>query len=64
MQQFAPYAKSIVAVLGVGITTLLGLIAPDTDLFTVLTVVSAMITAAGVYLVPNIQTGTGKRRDV
>ncbi|KQN99707.1 hypothetical protein ASF21_12935 [Arthrobacter sp. Leaf234] len=59
MNDFAPYAKFIVAILGSGTTAALGLIGPGTDLFVVLTVLSAMLTAAGVYVIPN---GTGKRR--
>ena len=47
------YAKAIVAIIGAGITAALGLIAPDTDLFTVLTIASAMVTAFGVYAIPN-----------
>lgn len=50
------YSKAIVAILGVGITTALDLITPDTDLWMVLKIVSAMLTAAGVYLVPNTST--------
>lgn len=64
MTQFAPYAKSIVAVLGAMVTAALAIIAPDTDLFTVLTIASAGITALGVYVIPNIQTGTGEHREV
>lgn len=47
------YSKAIVAILGVGVMTALKVIAPNTDLFNVLTIVSAMLTAAGVYWVPN-----------
>jgi hypothetical protein len=49
------YSKFIVAVLGAGIATALEMIAPDTDLFTVLKIAAAMLTAAGVFLVPNTQ---------
>lgn len=49
------YAKAIVALIGVGVTTLLALIPPDTTLWIALTVVAAVATAAGVYLVPNEQ---------
>lgn len=48
------YAKAIIAILGAGITAALGIIAPDTDLFNVLTVAAAVVTAAGVYLIPNL----------
>lgn len=54
------YAKTVVAILGVGITTTLGLISPDTVLFTVLTIISAMVTAASVYLVPNTPAVDGR----
>ncbi len=54
------YAKAVVAIIGVGITTTLGLISPDTDLFTVLTIVSAMLTAVGVYVVPNTPAVDGR----
>lgn len=47
------YAKAIVGIVGAGCTAALGLIPPDSTLWTVLTVVAAMVTAAGVYLVPN-----------
>ncbi len=59
-----PYAKFVVAILGAGVTAALGLIGPGTDLFIVLTVLSAMLTAAGVFLVPNtsIPDGTGSHR--
>lgn len=59
MEAIAPYAKFVVAILGAGTTAALGLIGPGTDLFIVLTVLSAMLTAAGVYAVPN---GTGEHR--
>lgn len=63
MNQVAPYLKAVVAIIGAGITAALGLVAPDTDLFTVLTVLAAMSTAAGVYLVPNAPAdGTGQHR--
>jgi NAD-dependent SIR2 family protein deacetylase len=47
------YAKLIVAIVGAGITTALGLIPPTSTLWVVLTVASAMLTAYGVYQVPN-----------
>jgi len=56
-----PYAKFIVAVLGVGVTTALGLIPPNTPLFIVLTVLAAMLTAAAVYFTPNqMESGNGR----
>jgi hypothetical protein len=48
------YGKFIVAILGVAVTTLLGIVAPDTDLWKVLTVASAVLTAIGVYAAPAI----------
>lgn len=57
------YAKFIVAVIGAGVTAALGLVSPDTELFIWLTVLSAMLTAAGVYFVPNKQSpGNGRHR--
>jgi hypothetical protein len=47
------YAKAIVAVLGAAITAALGLAPQGTQVWTVLTIVAAALTAAGVYLVPN-----------
>jgi hypothetical protein len=48
------YAKAIVAVLGAAITAALGLAPQGTQVWTVLTIVAAALTAAGVYLVPNV----------
>ena len=45
--------KFVAAILGAVITSALTVVGPDTDLFKVLTVVSAGITAVAVYLVPN-----------
>ena len=47
------YAKALVAVAGSTVTAALGLVPPHTTVWTVLTIVSAALTAAGVYLVPN-----------
>jgi hypothetical protein len=47
------YAKAIVAVLGAAITAALGLAPQGSQVWTVLTIVAAALTAAGVYLVPN-----------
>jgi NAD-dependent SIR2 family protein deacetylase len=52
------YAKLIVTLVGAGITTALGLIPPTTTLWIVLTIVSAMLTAYGVYKVPNAPAST------
>ncbi|HEY8723460.1 MAG TPA: hypothetical protein VIL92_06325 [Gaiellaceae bacterium] len=49
-------AKALVAVAGSTVTAALGLIPPHTTLWTILTVAAAAITAAGVYLVPNLPT--------
>lgn len=57
MEKIAPYAKFVVAIIGAGVTAALGVVAPDTDLFAVLTIASAVLTAAGVYLVPNTPAG-------
>ena len=50
------YAKGIVATVGAGATAALALVAPHTTLWSVLTVVAAICTAAGVYLVSNEPT--------
>lgn len=47
------YAKAIIAIIGAGVTAALGLIPPNTNVWQILTVVSALVTAAGVYLIPN-----------
>lgn len=47
------YAKAITGVLGAGVTAALGLVPPDTGLWQGLTVASALLTAAAVYVVPN-----------
>lgn len=49
------YAKAVVAIVGAGVTAALGIIPANTTTWTVLTVISASLTAAGVYLVPNKQ---------
>ena len=52
----SPYAKGIVAVIGVAVTAALGIIPANTITWQVLTVVSAVVTAVGVYLIPNTPT--------
>lgn len=47
------YLKFYAAIIGAGITAALGVVGPDTDLFKILTVLAALVTAAGVYAVPN-----------
>lgn len=47
------YAKAIVAVLMAGVTSALAFFGPETDAFKWLTVLSAMLGAVLVYLVPN-----------
>lgn len=47
------YAKFIVAIVGAGVTAALGIIPAGSNTFTVLTILAAVVTAAGVYLVPN-----------
>ena len=56
----APYAKFIVAILGAGITAALGVVAPDTDIWRVLTIAAAVVTAAGVYATPNKPTADNR----
>lgn len=46
-------AKAIIAILGAAVTAALGIFPANTTTWTVLTIVAAAITAAGVYLVPN-----------
>lgn len=45
--------KAVVAIVGAAITAALGIVPPDSTLWQVLTVASAAITAAAVFLVPN-----------
>lgn len=47
------YAKGIVAVVGATITAALGIVPPSSTVWSVLTIISAAVTAVGVYLVPN-----------
>lgn len=49
----AQYLKAIIAIVGAGITAALGIVSPDTDLFSALTIAAAVLTAAGVYFAPN-----------
>ena len=53
MEKFLPYAKVVAAIVGAAITSALTVVGPDTDLFKILTVASAVITAVVVYAVPN-----------
>lgn len=53
MDKILPYAKFVVAIVGAAITSALTVVGPDTDLFKVLTVASAVCTAVAVYVVPN-----------
>lgn len=46
-------AKALVAILGATVTAALGIFPANTAVWTVLTILSAALTAAGVYLVPN-----------
>lgn len=47
------YAKALVAIAGGAVTSALALFPPDTSVWTGLTIASAALTAAAVYLVPN-----------
>ena len=51
------YAKFFVAVLGGAVTAALAVFPPGTTTWNLLTVLSAALTAAGVYLVPNAGGG-------
>jgi hypothetical protein len=46
-------AKALVAILGATVTAALGIFPTNSTVWTVLTILSAALTAAGVYLVPN-----------
>lgn len=46
-------AKALVAVFGAAVTAALGVFPANTPVWTGLTILSAALTAAGVYLVPN-----------
>lgn len=46
-------AKALIAIAGSTVTAALGLFPAHTTVWTVLTILSAALTAAGVYLVPN-----------
>lgn len=48
-------AKAIVAIIGAGVTAALGLFPEGGTTWTVLTVASAVLTAAAVYLTPNTE---------
>lgn len=50
------YAKFIVAAVGGAVTSLLAVVPPHTTFWNVLTVLSAALTAASVYAVPNAPT--------
>jgi hypothetical protein len=47
------YAKALVAIVGSAVTAALGIFPAGSTVYTVLTILSAAITAAAVYLVPN-----------
>ncbi len=49
----SPYAKTITAVIGAAVTAALGTVPEDSTVFTTLTVIAAVLTALGVYTVPN-----------
>jgi hypothetical protein len=50
-------AKALVAVLGAAVTAALGIFPANTGTWQALTIVSAALTAAAVYLVPNAPKG-------
>lgn len=49
------YAKAIVAIIGAGITSALTFAVKDSPEFMWLTIASSVVTAIGVYFVPNAQ---------
>ena len=54
------YRKFIVALLGAAVTSALQIWGPDTQVGQVLTIASAVLTAAAVYALRNEQTPTGQ----
>lgn len=54
-------AKAVVAIIGSGITAALGIFPADTIVWRVLTIASAVCTAAAVYLVPNAPAATKRK---
>lgn len=51
------YAKAIVAIVGAAVTAALGVFPANSTVWVILTIVSAALTAAGVYSVPNKKAG-------
>jgi hypothetical protein len=49
------YAKAWVSIAGAAVTSALAIFPPQTSVWTALTILSAALTAAGVYLVPNAE---------
>lgn len=47
------YAKAWISIFGATITSALAIVSPSSGVWTGLTILSAAVTAAGVYLVPN-----------
>ena len=47
------YAKAVIAIVGAAVTAALGIFPSGSPVWTVLQVVAAVLTAAGVYSVPN-----------
>lgn len=47
------YAKAVVAIIGAAVTAALGIFPANSTVWVILTIVSAALTAAGVYAVPN-----------
>jgi len=57
MKSLSPYAKTVAAVVGAGLTAASGIVAPQSTWGHVLTVALVMVTAASVYAVPNARPG-------
>ena len=55
------YAKAIVAVLGAAVTAALGIFPSNSQTWIILTIASAALTAAAVYLVPNTPPPVAKK---
>lgn len=61
-ENFLKNAKAYVGLIGAVITSLLGTVPPDGDLWQVLTYISAVLTAITIYSVPNKDI-TGQHQD-
>lgn len=49
------YAKAIIAIVGAAVTAALGVFPPSSPAWTVAQIIAAVLTASGVYVVPNVK---------